>query len=131
MSQENVEIVRRIYDAQERGDIDAIYALYADDIQWHDHVWEGWGTVRGLDALRRRWQEWAASFGTVRFTASDLVELGDEVVASVKVSGRNRATGLDLQQSLGMLYTLRDGEVVDVHVFRSREDALEAAGPRE
>jgi ketosteroid isomerase-like protein len=128
MSEESVEIVRAIYDAQARGDIDAIYARYSDEIEWHDHVWGGWGTVRGIEALRARWEEWAGSFGSVRFTVSDLAEIGDQVLAELTVTARSRAAELNLQQPLTLLYTIQHGKVIRVHVFRTRGDAVEAAG---
>jgi ketosteroid isomerase-like protein len=35
MSQENVEVVRRIIDAHGRRDLDAVLAKYDPEIEWH------------------------------------------------------------------------------------------------
>jgi len=35
MSRENVEIVRRLYDAIDRGDTTAVLGLYDPEIEWH------------------------------------------------------------------------------------------------
>ena len=51
MSQENVEIVRRIWEADQRRDVDAVHAAYAPDIEWQDNtgMWGDRGVARGLD----------------------------------------------------------------------------------
>jgi ketosteroid isomerase-like protein len=128
MSEENVALVRAIFDAQQRGDVEAIYALYSQEIEWHDYVWEGWGTVHGIDELRRRWRQWAEVFGGARFEMSDPLAIGDNVVVSLRVSGRSRGADLTLEQRLAMVWTLRDRQVVRARVYRGRSEALEALG---
>ena len=57
MSQENVEVVRRIYDAVARGDSETVLSLYDPDIEW-DMSRGAFGAIgggrvyRGHDGLR-------------------------------------------------------------------------------
>ena len=54
MSRENVEIVRRLFEAQARHDLDAIEDLYDPSIEWDDvsGLWGDWGERRGRDGVR-------------------------------------------------------------------------------
>ena len=58
MSQENVEVVLRLSEANARRDWDAVYATYAPDIEWEDTsgLWGDWGVARGREGLREAWR---------------------------------------------------------------------------
>jgi ketosteroid isomerase-like protein len=89
MSQENVEIVRRIYDAVARRDSDTPFELYAEDI-----VWDMSNARRaalftrpvyhGHDGVRRAWREVLSAFGEVDFEVDELIDLGDQVLATLR-----------------------------------------------
>jgi ketosteroid isomerase-like protein len=55
MSQENVENVRRGYEAFARGDLDAVLERLDSDVDWHPAIAPilGVETVRGKEAVRR------------------------------------------------------------------------------
>jgi hypothetical protein len=55
---------------------------------------------------------------------------GERYVVEVRMTGRGRSSGIEIDQRLGLLYTLReqDGKVARVQMFPSRGAALEAAG---
>jgi ketosteroid isomerase-like protein len=67
MPQENVEVVRRVFDAVARGDSAAALALYDPDFEW-DFSRVPWGDVagpgvhHGRDALPRVYREWRAAW---------------------------------------------------------------------
>jgi ketosteroid isomerase-like protein len=66
MSQENVEIVRRLWSAAERGDDQAVYALYDPGISWTSRTvgpLEGaGGTVHGHDGVRKFFRDLLEAF---------------------------------------------------------------------
>jgi uncharacterized protein len=52
MSQNNVDVVRAIYDAFARGDVDAVFAAMEPDIEWDESEGMPYGGVyRGRDAI--------------------------------------------------------------------------------
>ena len=59
MSQENVEIVRRGYEAFDRGDRAAAARLLAPDVEWHSVAAPlvGVGTIRGREAMLQFWED--------------------------------------------------------------------------
>jgi ketosteroid isomerase-like protein len=54
MSQENVELVRQVVDATNRGDADAFVAALSPDVEWEDNLFgtEGGRTYRGAAEVR-------------------------------------------------------------------------------
>ena len=65
----------------------------------------------------------------------ELLELidagGDTVVALERFGGRAKRSGVDTDQVIGDVFTIRDGKIVRVREYPSLEAALEAAGLRE
>jgi ketosteroid isomerase-like protein len=58
-----------------------------------------------------------------------LIEVPDgRVVAFVRQSGRGRQSGVPIVFHFFVLYTIRDGKVRKMEIFRHRADALQAAG---
>ena len=132
MSQENVEVVRRLWRAAERGDDRAVYALYDPGIVWKSgtsgQVQFGGSPFHGHEGVRQFFLEWLESFGTYQARAETFIEAGDKVVVGYRVSGRGRESGVDVEMSRWNVYGIRNGLVVHVEIFETKADALEAAG---
>jgi ketosteroid isomerase-like protein len=134
MSEENVEIVRAVFDAQRRRDWDAFPQLYDPEIEWDDvaGLWGDWGTRRGFDDVRKAFLTWFEAFEQVEFRLEgNILQSGDDVIATQRISGRGRGSGLSVNQRITLIWTVRSGRVTRVRAFRERADALEAAGLRE
>jgi hypothetical protein len=61
MSQENVEIVRRGWEARMRGDVDAVFAVFDPAVEWDTTKYEGWpedSVYRGHDGVRKFLEDW-------------------------------------------------------------------------
>ena len=71
MSQENVEVVRAVLEAQRRHDWHAFPDLYDPQIEWNDvsGLWGDWGTRRGFEAVRDAWMTWFEAFEQVDFAS--------------------------------------------------------------
>jgi ketosteroid isomerase-like protein len=62
----------------------------------------------------------------------ELIDAGDQVVSVVTSRGRGRASGVDVEwPGNAGVWTIRDGKVVQVVWFSTRDEALEAAGQSE
>jgi ketosteroid isomerase-like protein len=59
------------------------------------------------------------------------IDVGEHVIAVVKLRGRGRSSGAEVETSYAGVWTIRDGRVVRVLWLPSRADALEAVGLRE
>jgi ketosteroid isomerase-like protein len=134
MSEENVEIVRRIYEAAVRRDAATVLARYdaegvlvASRIGVANHP-SGEDAYHGHDGLRDLFREWHEAWGKIEYDYEELIEAGDQVIAVVNRHARGRASGVEVERPFALLWTLRDGKVVRVVWYLTREDALEAAG---
>src|SRR5919197_4320415 len=131
MSQENVEIVRRAYEAWNGGDPEAARELLSPEIEWHlPSNFPDRGTWRGRDAVVSGLASFLGSWDELRADVRELIDAGDRLVAFVRFQGRATITGLSLEGAGvdAMVWTLRDGKAVDVRMYGGTRDALEAVG---
>jgi ketosteroid isomerase-like protein len=132
MSQENVEIVSRIYKAAASRDTAAIFDLYDEDVVLDGSRVSLPGNemvYKGHEGLREFFRIWHEAWGQVNYDYEELLEVGEEkVVAVVNRRVRGRSSALDLERRFALLWTIRAGRAVRVVWFLNRTDALEAAG---
>jgi ketosteroid isomerase-like protein len=127
MSEEkNVEIVRSIHRAWEKGDFSS--ADWADpDIEYsppHERR-----LSRGITEMGRRFGEWIAAWENLRVSAEKIVGADDRVVVLNRFQGRGKESGTPTVDFSGAsFFTLREGKVVMLEFFWDHQEALEAAG---
>jgi dihydropteroate synthase len=124
VSERNVEIVRSLQNAFARGDYDAAIAAIHEDVVYEFDI----GTFRGHDGIRRVYGSWLAAWEDHRAQTERLIGAGDRVVSFLRNRGRNRASGVELDERIALVYTLRDGMIVHMKNYRDREEALREAG---
>lgn len=135
MSQENVEIVRRIYEAVASRDRARTLELYDAGVELvfapgtlADHI--GGTTVwSGHDGLRRFDSDLREAFEDFETTYEDLIDGGEHVLSVSRYRGRGRSSGVDVHGPLQFgVWSVRDGKVTRVAWYATRDDAFEAAG---
>jgi ketosteroid isomerase-like protein len=137
MSQENVEIVRRLLKAFADGGLDALDAMaefWDPHINWRaaEGAIDDVGEMHGWEAVRRHIQDWIDMFDDLTVVAEELVDAGDDrVVAVQRTTGRAKVSGIETEIRFSVVYTLRDGKIVQVREYMDKEQALEAVGLRE
>lgn len=130
MSQRNVAVVRSLFEAQARHDLDAIRELYDPSIEWDDvsGLWGDWGSRRGREDISDAFARWFEAFEDVTFQADDFLDAGDHVVVTTRIRGRGRGSGLAVDHTITLVWTVGDGRVTRVGGYRERREALEAIG---
>jgi len=125
MAQENVEVVRRLFDAYNRGDYAGAAACLAPGV-----VYETGQEVPaiGPEAVREMWERWDGAWDELETVAEEFLDAGQHVVVTVRYSARGKGSGVPYGERLFDVYTLRDGRCVHKREFRARSEALEAAG---
>ena len=130
MSQENVEILRRGFEAWYRNDMETVEALMRDllapGFEMHplylDKVYTGAEAMWAMFAdAREIWAEY-------RFELEDIVDLGEHVLIVGHVLGRGAGSGVPIDQRLAMLWTFHGLKAVHAKSFPSTAEALEAVG---
>jgi uncharacterized protein len=128
MSKENVEIVRRGYEAFDRGDIQTVLSLMDPEVETRlDTAVPDWEPRYGRDGFLKAIETWLAPWETYRIELHEVVDAGERVLAVFRELGRNKGAGHDVEQVGFHLWTFRDGKAVRFDGFINRSDALEAA----
>jgi ketosteroid isomerase-like protein len=155
MSQENVEIVRRLYEegeaayygriealheANESGDFSEFMAATEEMID-PDFVLRpaadspfpeaGTGEWRGREGFLRFVAGQAEGFEAMSLEPEEFIDAGDRVVVPLRFGGQARYTGLEVKFAVVHVVTIRDRKLARLDVYMSRAEALEAAGLRE
>jgi ketosteroid isomerase-like protein len=132
MSQENVERIRRGYEAFAHGDVDSLLELLDPDVDWHPAIAPilGVETVRGREAVRRFFtRDLFEGFNQFRAEPLSFEDLGgDLVLVMVRYTGRGESSGIEMDQKFATLYEIRDGKTVTMRDYSTKAEALEAAG---
>jgi uncharacterized protein len=113
------DVVRRQYVASSRGDLEALRATLADDVEWTEMA--GFplaGTYRTpsgvttnvMEALARDWDDWVAHDDTY-------VIDGEDVVVLARYTAVNKATGRDIDVRVAHHFIVRGGEIVRFEQF--------------
>jgi ketosteroid isomerase-like protein len=127
MSQENVKVVRRIYEALNERAIQRYPELIDPDFVWipDERFTFTEGPIRGRENVQRYWEDLAESIHP-DVELEELFDQGDQVMALVRVRGQGDASGVALDTQTAHLWTLRHGRAVKVEVYADRDKALEA-----
>jgi ketosteroid isomerase-like protein len=127
LTQGNVEIVRRAYEAIHARDVDRLKTMTTPDLVLRaspatdgkvHHGPEGIGEV--FQAIRDRWQEF-------RVQALEFYDAGNRVLVlgTILTKGKNED---GIASTAGQVWTLEDGKVASVEAFLDTESAIRAAG---
>ena len=125
MSEENVEKVRAVFAAHNRGDLDAWMDVYDPEAVLETLLL---GTHHGKEAMRSLYEENQANQSGYTVTPVELIDAGDKVITVVQVGGAGSASQIALDDQIAFIHTFKNGLVVREQTFRNREEALAAAG---
>ena len=124
-----------VLEAVNRGDFEAAFVLYADDVEL---VVEPRAAVlgfepsyRGRDERIRFQQRWNDDWGEFRFEPHELVDLGDRVLTTGRISGSGRSSGASFDSAWAAVVSLSPRGVVREQFFLEHEAARRVAGLHE
>ena len=132
MSEDNLDVVRRGYDAFGRGDINALLELFDEQIHW---VTPGprelatSGRRTGPQAVAEFFASVNEVFDVQRFEPKEFVVQGDRIVVLGDETARVRATGKTLDLDWVHVFTLRNGKVVAFQEFFDTAAVVAAMSP--
>jgi ketosteroid isomerase-like protein len=130
MSLENVELVRRGFEAFNSGDIDRILAFTGADfeIEVPPGLSAEPDTYRGHEGVRRYFQSFDEAMDEVRFEADRSWDAGEAVVVDARVTARGKQTAIPVEQRAAQVWTIRSGRVTRIRAYAVLSEALESVG---
>jgi ketosteroid isomerase-like protein len=133
MSQEDVEVVRALFDAYREQDVDTVLEMVDPDIEVRPSIAGGpEGTVyRGLDGFRQFLANVEAAWADFRIETEEFYHLGNTVLVLGRSFARGEGSGVLVEANTGWVCGVRQGKVHRFRSFTSREEALEAVGLKE
>jgi ketosteroid isomerase-like protein len=134
MSQENLELVRSIFAAWERGDYSSAEWAHPEiELVAADGPTPGSWT--GVAAMAEAWRETLSAFEELLSEADEYRALDDErVLVLMHFSGRGKTSGLevgDIHMKGANLFHVRDGKVSRLVTYWDRERAFADVGLEE
>ena len=133
MSQQNVEAMRRLYDAFNSGDLDAFEKGCAREFMWNEaenSLYAGGNPYRSFVAVRDgAFAPIARDFDGFKVELDRLIDGGDYVIGTGRYRGKHKTTGKELAaQFCHVLHADRDGRLDGFQEYTDTLQEAEVAG---
>jgi ketosteroid isomerase-like protein len=133
MSQENMEMVRRAYEAYSRGDIDGAVADFAPDCRYTAAgiIPDRTGVFHGPEGYKEFIGWLRSEFDDAEAGIDELIDAGGAVFVESTLRGRGRQSGAEATFTFWQVWKIQGGKFAHGQGFASRDEALEDAALRE
>ena len=130
MSQENVEVVRRVYGEWEAGNFSAALPLLDQQVTFETWMPDsGMVVAHGLEELASFMRDWFKQWRDYRVIGDEFQAIGtDHVFVAGRQAAIGRQSGMDVDSPGFAVWTFRAGKVVRLLLHYNREAVLNAAG---
>jgi ketosteroid isomerase-like protein len=140
MASENVELVRRGYEVL--NSVGRTGREFLDPEGFAPDLWERLDPglelherpdlpdrkeYRGRDAAKDFWRKLTEVFAEIRWEPLDIVDLGHAVVVDARIVAVGRGSDVRIEADETDLWCFRDGRIVRLQAFATRDEALAAA----
>jgi ketosteroid isomerase-like protein len=126
----NTDLVRRGYEAWNRGDVEGVLTFLDPEIELHGytHLPES-GALAGRDEVRAWLERFLDAWEQLEIDVTELIEAGDQVVALVRFRGRGKGSGVQVEGGADAhVWKIRNGQIASVKLYQGTREALEAVG---
>jgi ketosteroid isomerase-like protein len=133
MAPANVELITRMFQAWNGGDMPALLDVFDAEVE----VRPALGTFltstvyRGHEGVATWYQETYEPWAELQAEPQRFVEAGERTVVVVALHARVQGGTVDLETEIAHVVTIRDGRIVRLEGFERPDDALAAAGIEE
>lgn len=128
MSQANIDCVRRVYDALNRGEVGQAFADLSPDFELTLARGPVAGPHTGMEQLTGVWNDVGAGFDYVRIEIDRILAEDDWVLAIVRREQRPQSSTASFSSVNGHLWRFRDGVAISMVNHPDPATALEAVG---
>jgi ketosteroid isomerase-like protein len=130
MSQENVEVITRMFDAWNRGDMDALADVFDAEVEVRPALstFLASPVYRGHDGVVAWYAETFEPWAQMTAEPRGFVDAGDRMVVVVGLSARVPGGEVDMDAEIAHVVTVREGRIVQLDGYDRPEAALTAVG---
>jgi ketosteroid isomerase-like protein len=129
VASENLEIVKRGFEAFNRDGVDGILPFVHPDFEvtTPPELASEPDTYKGYDGVRRWFDSFYEVMDDIRWEPREFQAVGERVLVDFTLKARGKSTGLEFGQDAFMVWDLLDGQAIRVQLFPTAEEAMEAA----
>ena len=129
MSVSNVELVQLGVDAVNHRDLATLDAIWSEEGEFHSTFAASEGRVfRARQRFRDYFDAVDEAFDDMRVEVEEITEVGeDRLVVVLRVSGRGKGSGVNVEQHNGQVWTFVDSKIARIDSYMNRAEALKAA----
>jgi ketosteroid isomerase-like protein len=132
MSQENVQVFKRAFDAINRRDAEALLSELDPEVEWHGAILMAMGgqrvVYRGHAGVRDWLRDLYETLSEFQAEYPDIRDLGDRTVAIGHVNVRGTASEVEIESPHATMVEFKDGKGFRIRTYLDPKEALEAAG---
>ena len=127
MSQENVEVINEGWRATNRGDVDGLLAVMADDVDFRPPSHRLDGTVfRGHAGVRAWMERIKETWSELESSPHAVASVGEQVVVVVETRAIGQDSHVPINQREFVVYSIRNGKIAALIAYGSKAEALKA-----
>lgn len=130
--QDNVQVVRQLYEAFKQGDMPALLETLADQVEWYEpgpvEILPWAGVFRGRRQVMQLLTRFSEVAEVEQFELEEIIAQRDKVVVIEYQRAFFKATGRPLREDAVRIFTLREGKIVKARVWE--DTALQVAAVR-
>jgi uncharacterized protein len=132
MSEENVEVVRRMYNAFHSGDADGALAHFDPEVVVDaSKARPDGGRGQGREQLNVIVAAWMGTWDEWHEEIEEMRDLGSQVLVLSVQRGRGKGSGVEVEARYALLYDVHGGKITRLVMYADQAQAVEAAGLRE
>jgi ketosteroid isomerase-like protein len=134
MPRQNATVIDAAYRAFARGGLDPFLEHWTDDLDHRsiEGAPDDRGPIHGKEAMRDYVRDWIDTFDAFRIEPVVVIDVDkDTVAATLRYGGRAKLSGIEIDDTFGVIFTIRDGQIARGREYPSLDLALAAAGLRQ
>ena len=131
MSQENIEIVKAMYEAFYAGDFDGALAYFDPDVRFDASARVDGGVGHGREEFFAMVEEWVGGWEEWSQWIEEMRDLSSQVCVVTIEHGRGKGSGIEVEDHWAVLYEIEGDKISSMRLFTTTAEALETAGLRE
>ena len=130
MSQENVELVRSLYEGSLRGEL-GLDKLDPEISMVESETLPGAASAYGIEAVERYMRSFATHWEQIRFEPQEYIDAGNQVVVVARLIGQGKKSGVEVTRTWAYVWTVRERKALRMVGYADRAEALKAVGLEE
>ena len=124
---EDVERLRGAYEAFNEGGVEAILERLAPKFRVRDRQTAPDRETRyGTEGIKQLFDSYMEAFDALRLEPEEFVDAGDQILVSLRQRVRGKGSGAEITGRIAHVWTVRDGAVLQLRIFKDKEAAVEA-----